>query len=122
MPKNFDRNVFESHMFHITVTGYAYQAGAPIDLVFVGYSYKNADGSAPELLRNSVVDRAGGVSCTSNSTSYWGSDNNLYLRFHLLGAASTYFSSFRIESMNVGNGIIMKQGDIGVIMSNQPEL
>ena len=45
-----------------------------------------------------------------------------YLRFHLLGAESTYFSSFRVDSMNVGNGIIMKQGDIGVIVSDQPEL
>ena len=129
MPKNFDRNVFESHMFHITVTGYAYQAGAPIDLVFVGYSHRYADGSAPVLYHKSVVDRAGGMSCTSNSTSYWGSDEHMYLRFQVfvagggkLGAANTYYSSFRVDSMNVGNGIMMKQGDISVIVSEQPEL
>jgi hypothetical protein len=95
--------------------------------VFVGYSYRA--GETPELERQSVVDRAGGMSCTGNSTSYWGSDEHLYLRFQLfvagggkIGAGNMYYSSFRVDSMYVGNGIIMKQGDISVIVSEQPKL
>jgi hypothetical protein len=121
MPENFDSNVDEDHMFHVSVTGYNYQAGAPIDLVFVGYSYRE---SAPKLYHTSVVDRAGGKSCTNNSMSYWGSDKHLYLRFKDIGGGNgnTYFSSFRVDSMHVGNGIVMKQGDISVVESTQPEL
>jgi hypothetical protein len=126
MPENFDRNVDESHMFHVTVTGYNFQAGTPIDLVFVGYSYRES--ASQPLYHKSVVDRAGGKSCTNNSMSYWGSDKHLYLRFKVfavggkIGVANTYYSSFRVDSMYVGNGIIMKQGDISVIVSEQPEL
>jgi hypothetical protein len=123
MPENFDRNVDEDRMFHVTVTGFNYQAGAPIDLVFVGYSYQN--GASKNLYHTSVVDRAGGTSCTNNSMSYWGSDKHLYLRFKDIAAGNSgniYFSSFRVDSMHVGNGIVMKQGDISVFESEQPEL
>ena len=127
MPGEFKKNVVESHMFHITVTGYAYQAGAPIDLVFVGYKNLNTPNN-PYLERLNVLDRAKGMSCTNNSTSYWGSDNNLYLRFQVFtmggkpGPGNIYYASFRVDSMNVGNGIQMKRGDISVIMSEKPEL
>jgi hypothetical protein len=57
--------------------------------------------------------------------SYWGSDKHLYLRFKDIAAGNsgnTYYSSFRVDSMHVGNGIVMKQGDISVFESEQPEL
>jgi len=128
MPSNFDRDVYENHMFHVTVTGYAYMAAAPIDLVFVGYDrHVNRHPSArPEILSASVLDRADGKSCTSNSTSYWGSDQSLYLRFQpwatsggQMGGGNTYYTSFRVDSMLVGNGLVIKQGDISVILSEK---
>jgi transcription-repair coupling factor (superfamily II helicase) len=45
-----------------------------------------------------------------------GSDNHIYLRFKGT-VGSNYYQSFRIDSMKVGNGVVLKEGDVVIISS-----
>ena len=100
-----------SSMFHIKVTGYAYGAVKPVDLTFVGYCYQPLN----SIVNASVLDPTASMA----PAIYKGSDNFVYLRFK---PTSVYYLTFRVDSMYVGNGTIMKKGDIMVVQSAGPTL
>jgi len=95
-------------MYHIHVTGYAYGSGSVINLTYVGYVYL----PTTSLLNASSVNKGDPV---ITSAQYIGSDNHIYLRFK---TPSVYFNSFRVDSMSVGNGKVLKTGDIEIIQSS----
>lgn len=101
-----------SAMFYIKALGYAYHSGSIIDITWVGYCYK-----AGNSLINNKTHVDGGSSIIAGQ--YVGTDNHVYLWFKL---SSTYFSSFRLDSMRVGNGTLLKQGDVEIILSPQAQL
>ncbi len=101
-------------MYHIKATGYRYGASKVIDITWVGYCYK--DGSA--LLSTSNTNSG---DPEFNITQYVGSDNHIYLRFRGT-TGSNYYQSFRIDSMNVGNGSVLRKGDVQIISSASANL
>jgi len=103
-----------NEMYHIKATGYRYGAAKVIDITWVGYCYKN--GSA--LLSTSNTNSG---DSEFNITQYVGSDNHIYLRFQGT-TGSNYYQSFRIDSMNVGNGSTLTEGDIQIISSASANL
>ncbi|MCG8552318.1 MAG: hypothetical protein MI799_18095 [Desulfobacterales bacterium] len=107
----FNPNI-RSQMFHLKVRGYAYRAQQIIDLTFAGYAY-----FATKTLRYPVtLDPSGAL----NPVAYKGSDGYIYLRFT---PANTYYITLAVDSMYVGNGKILKAGDITeVILSSSAEL
>lgn len=101
-----------NNMYHIKATGYRYGGAANsrlIDITWVGYCY--AAGSS--LLNTQVINNGGS---DFSVTQYVGSDNSIYLRFRA-GSGNNYYQSFRIDSMRVGNGTVLKEGDVEIINS-----
>jgi len=83
-------------------------------LTWVGYCYS----PSTALIETRTIN-AGSPEFTM--TQYVGSDNHIYLRFK--GTTGTnYYQSFRIDSMQVGNGSILKEGDIEIISSASANL
>ncbi|MBK1897272.1 hypothetical protein [Chryseobacterium paridis] len=109
LPYKVDTN---SAMFHIKALGYAYHSGDPIDITWVGYCYR-----ASTSLLNYKTFVNGSTSITAGQ--YVGTDKHIYLWFKL---SSIYFSSFKLDSMRVGNGTLLKQGDVEIILSTQSQL
>lgn len=109
LPYKTDTN---SAMFHIKASGYAYHSGDIIDITWVGYCYKAG---------NSLINHKTFVNAAASITAgqYVGSDKSIYLWFKL---SSIYFSSFKLDSMRVGNGTMLKQGDVEIILSPQAQL
>ena len=104
----------DNRMYHIRASGYRFNSGEVIDITWVGYCYTN--GSA--LINASNVNNGG---ANFSITQYVGSDNHIYLRFR--GTTGTnYFQSFRIDSMHVGNGSILQEGDVEIITSGSATL
>ena len=98
-----------AEMYRIRATGYRYRSGKVIDITWVGYCYSPAGA----LIEQSNINSG---SPDFSITQYVGSDNHIYLRFR--GTTGTnYYQSFRIDSMNVGNGSVLKEGDIQIISS-----
>ena len=64
-----------------------------------------------------MLDPAGAF----NPTIYQGSDDNVYLRFGGPGV-STYYTSFRVDSMYVGNGRVIAPGEVTVTRSSSATL
>ena len=104
----------DTRMYHIHATGYRYRSGKVIDLTWVGYCY-----SVSTALIETGTINAGSPEFTM--TQYVGSDNHIYLRFRGT-TGSNYYQSFRIDSMQVGNGSILKEGDIEIISSSSEKL
>jgi len=104
----------DARMYHIHATGYRYRSGRVIDLTWVGYCY-----SPSTALVEARTINAGSPDFTM--TQYVGSDNHIYLRFKGT-TGSNYYQSFRIDSMHVGNGRILKEGDIEIISSASANL
>lgn len=102
----------KSEMFHLKVRGYAYGGGQIIDLTFAGYAYAKS-----KSLKNHVaIDPTGAL----NPVVYQGSDGYIYLRFT---PAKTYYLTLAVDSMYVGNGRILKTGDIStVVLSSKAKL
>ncbi len=98
-----------SEMYHIRATGYRYRSGKVIDITWVGYCYRPSGA----LIEQSNINNG---SPDFSITQYVGSDNHIYLRFRGT-TGSNYYQSFRIDSMNVGNGSVLKEGDIQIISS-----
>lgn len=96
----------QDRMYHIKVQGYAYASAEIIDLTYVGYCY--ASGS--DLRNTKSMDSTG----TFLPTQYVGSDNHIYLRFK---SPSNYFLTFSVDSMRVGNGVVLTADDITIIKS-----
>ncbi len=99
----------DNRMYHIKATGYRYGSSEVIDITWVGYCYA----AGGNLLSTSNTNNGG---ANFNITQYVGSDNHVYLRFRGT-VGSNYYQSFRIDSMNVGNGTVLKEGDVQIISS-----
>ena len=110
MPDAFDKDNGESHMFRIHVRGYAFQTGEIIDLIFAGYNTPSGNGGP--LTKTTILDVAG--TCDAPTMYHSSSNNHLYLRFR---TGSTYYTSFSVDSMYVGNGMVLQPGDITVTVS-----
>ncbi len=104
----------DAKMYRIHVTGYRYRSGKVIDLTWVGYCY-----SATSSLLETATVNAGSPEFTM--TQYVGSDKHIYLRFRGT-TGSNYYQSFRVDSMHVGNGTILKEGDVQIISSASANL
>ena len=50
---------------------------------------------------------------------YVGSDQHVYVWFK---TPSTYFTTFRVDSMRVGNGTLIEEGDVTVTVSTNTTL
>ncbi|QEE50663.1 hypothetical protein FUA48_14070 [Flavobacterium alkalisoli] len=99
-------------MFHFKAEGYAYNAADIIDIVWVGYCYKN---QGTLTYKKTDVSR----STVITAGQYIGSDNHIYLWFK---AANTYYVTFKVDSIKVGNGFQVNPGDIEVFVTNQTQL
>ncbi len=105
--------VSKNGMYHIKAEGYAYQEGGEIiDIVWVGYCY---------IVNNVLLNKRAHVNRSTAITAgqYVGSDDFIYLWFKV---PNTYYCTFRLDSMRVGNGIHIKPGDLDIVMSDQAEL
>lgn len=101
-----------SAMFHIKAIGYNYGGADIIDVTWVGYCYQ--PNSALMNTKTSVVS-----STAITAGQYVGSDSHIYLWFK---APNTYYTTFRVDSMRVGNGTLIQEGDVQIIMSPQNQL
>lgn len=101
-----------SEMYHIKASGYAYGAADIIDVTWVGYCYSPAANitSTKTGILNSTAITAG---------QYVGTDSHVYLWMKL---PNTYFSTFKLDSIRVGNGRLIKSGDVQIIVSSQAQL
>ncbi len=99
-------------MFHIKATGYAYEAADVIDVTWVGYCYSPANA----LIKNktSILN-----STAITAGQYIGSDSHIYLWFKV---PNTHYNTFKLDSMRVGNGTLLQEGDVNVIVSSQAQL
>ena len=91
-----------SRMFHFHLTGYAYGDRNILDIVYVGYCYSSSGNLVNEVVKDTSTNLA-------DALVYEGSDNFIYLRFR---PADTYYVSFRIEHMVVGNGQAFKEDEV----------
>ncbi|KZN65732.1 hypothetical protein N473_11950 [Pseudoalteromonas luteoviolacea CPMOR-1] len=90
-----------NEMFHIKVIGHAYHQAEAVDATFVGYSFPNVEGV--------YLPQATG---THLPTIYVGSDNHIYCR---LSFEKCHFLTLSVDTMRVGNGRLIKHGDIEII-------
>lgn len=99
-------------MYHLKVTGYNYTEGDIIDVTWVGYCYPPA---------GDIINYKSHVSASTAITAgqYVGSDDHVYVWFKL---PNKYFSTFKIDSMRVGNGTLLKNGDLELIESPSVQL
>lgn len=99
-------------MFYIKATGYAYEAADIIDITWVGYCYRPSN----SLIKNktSILN-----STAITAGQYVGSDSHVYLWFKV---PNTHYNTFKLDSMRVGNGTLLQEGDISVIVSPQTQL
>ncbi|TMP35511.1 hypothetical protein [Pseudoalteromonas rubra] len=95
-------------MFHLKVRGYAYNEAKPVDATFVGYAYKVNGDLIKEHAEGSHLP-----------TLYVGRDDHVYCR---LSFTNKHFLTFSVDAMKVGNGPVLKKGDIQVIESDQDTL
>ncbi|MBT2622505.1 MULTISPECIES: hypothetical protein [Chryseobacterium] len=102
----------DSKMFHIRASGYNYQNGDIIDVTWVGYCYQPSGA----LMNNKTYVAA---STAIIAGQYVGTDSHIYLWFKL---PNIYYSSFKVDSMRVGNGTLLKEGDLELIVINTPQL
>ncbi len=107
MPAAYDKQNGQNRMFHVRVRGYSFSTTEIVDLTFVGYNTSVANGGP--LSHTAILDHAG--TCDSLLMYHSGQDDHLYLRFR---TGNTYYLSFSVDSMYVGNGIVMQPGDITV--------
>lgn len=99
-------------MYHIKASGYAYGAADIIDVTWVGYCYAE--------ISNITNNKTGILNSTAiTAGQYVGSDSHVYLWFKL---PSTYFSSFKLDSMRVGNGGLITSSDVQILVSSQAQL
>ena len=95
----------DSKMFYVKASGYSYNDAEIIDITWVGYcrKYDNNIVKYKTAVNNSSVITAG---------QYVGSDNHVYLWFK---TPETYYLTFKLDFMRVGNGTFLNDGDIQII-------
>lgn len=99
-------------MYYLHASGYSYQSGEIIDIVWAGYcySYATALSKIKTHINRSTVITAG---------QYVGTDSHVYLWFKV---PNTYYTTFKLDAVRVGNGTMLKQGDVQVTISDQTQL
>lgn len=101
-----------SAMYHLKASGYAYGSTDIIDVTWVGYCY------APNA--NIINTKTGILNSTAiTAGQYVGTDLHVYLWFKI---PNTYYSTFKIDAMRVGNGTLLTEGDLKLFVSSQPQL
>ncbi|WP_298510392.1 hypothetical protein [uncultured Kordia sp.] len=103
----------DNKMYYIQALGYSYKTAEVIDVTWVGYCY--ASGSTNLINTNAHVDKG----ATITAGQYIGSDNHIYLWFK---PEYTYVVTFKIDTIRVGNGTLLQEGDLEVIVSTELEL
>lgn len=101
-----------SAMFHIKAIGYNYGGSDIIDVTWVGYCYQ-----PNSALMNTKTNVLSSTAITAGQ--YVGSDSHIYLWFKV---PDTYYTTFRIDAMRVGNGTLLQEGDVSIIVSAQTQL
>ena len=101
-------------MFHFNAKGYFYGSGEIIDITWVGYCYPS-DGTIRQMKSNVLRAEPDKV----QAGQYIGSDQHVYL---WLKSTTAYYTTFRINTIRVGNGPLFKEGDLEVIVSDQAQL
>lgn len=102
----------DNKMFYIKASGYAYSQAEIIDIVWVGYCNKSTSSLRKP---NTDVSR----STTITAGQYIGSNNHIYLWFKPF---NTYYMTFKLDSIRVGNGTLLKDNEIEVIKSPNIQL
>ncbi|MBD1582494.1 hypothetical protein [Pseudoalteromonas sp. S16_S37] len=95
-------------MFHLKIYGYAYGEAKIVESTLVGYCYKPS---------NNVINIE--VNGTHSPHLYKGSDGYIYAR---LSFETFYYLTVSVDTMRVGNGRLLKHGDIEIIRSEQETL
>jgi len=91
-------------MYHFKVSGFAFDQAKDIDLTFVGYSTASAISSQSNRDPQAIYSPA----------QYVGSDGYIYLRFK---PANIYYVTLTVDSIYVGNGRIVKPGEVTISTS-----
>lgn len=99
-------------MYYFKATGYNYGGIEIIDITWVGYCYATY---------TNIINNKTFVGADANITAgqYVGTDSHVYLWFKV---PDTYYTTFKIDSMRVGNGLFLQNGDLEVILSDQAQL
>ena len=99
----------ENHeMFHLHIRGYAYGEAKVIDATLVGYCYKPSA---------NVINV--GVEGSHQPALYKGSDNAIYGRLYF---PNCYYLTVAVDTLRVGNGRLLRRGDIEIIKSENETL
>lgn len=106
---------FDDKMFYLKATGYAYGTPDIIDVTWVGYCYSQG-GINNNLIQTKTIVLG---STTITAGQYIGSDKHIYLWFKL---SNVYYSTFKIDSMYVGNGTVLQNNSVQIIQSAQIQL
>ena len=102
----------ESKMFHFTVKGYAFALDNThhvIDLRYVGYA-RNGGIQSPDVWDATMA--RGLANGYFEPAMYKGSDGHVWLRFWV---QDKYYMSYRVDSMFVGNGRIVRPGELSQV-------
>lgn len=98
------RPAIDQNMYHFKVSGFAFDQAKDIDLTFVGYSTASAISSQSNRDPQAIYSPA----------QYVGSDGYIYLRFK---PANIYYVTLTVDSIYVGNGRIVKPGEVTISTS-----
>ena len=105
----------ESAMFRFHVQGYAYGNSEIVDIIYAGYSYAVSQ----SLHGVKVSQRAQTSNITDVGLYKRQSDSELILRFT---TANTYYLTFAIDSMVVGNGHVFSDSQFSLEFHSAIEL
>lgn len=102
----------DTAMFYIKAEGYSHGSSEIIDIVWAGYCYQPANG---------IVNNKTNINNSSSITAgqYSGSDGYVYLWFKV---PNPYYTTFKLDTIRVGNGTLLQEGDVQIILSDQPQL
>ncbi|AOT09367.1 hypothetical protein [Pseudoalteromonas luteoviolacea] len=95
-------------MFHLNIYGYEYGKNNIVDATFTGYCYTNQN----KLYQSKTAG-------THEPIVYVGTDQHVYLRITL---ESQYYLTLSVDSTYVGNGSVLKPGDVQFISSTEAQL
>ncbi len=109
------RTDVDNKMFYLKATGYAYLSAEIIDVTWVGYCYTDGGLNNNFIKTNTTVLGA----TTITAGQYIGTNKHIYLWFKL---SNVYYSTFKIDSMYVGNGTLLENNSVQIIQSSQIKL
>ena len=93
-------------MYRLHFKGYSYGGGSIIDTIVSGYAYTDGNIHKKDVIGTHV----------SSITQYVGEDKHIYIRFVF---KDSYYTTLSIDSMAVGNGLVLPSGSITAIFSDK---